>query len=59
MKIRNILDTAILSACGFFVVGPAAAVISGPIQVPEPGTLSILGLGVGALYLVARHKRRK
>ncbi len=59
MKIRNVLDTAILSACGFFVVGPAAAVMHFSVKVPEPGTLSILGLCVGALYLASRRKRRK
>ena len=57
MKIRNILDTAILSACGLLVVGPAGA--PPPIPMPEPGTLSILGVGIGALYLLSRHKRRK
>ena len=58
MKIRNILDTAILSVCGFLVVGSASA--NGTHHtIPEPGTLSILGLGVGVLYLVSRHKRRK
>lgn len=56
MKIRRILDTVILSVSGFFVIGPAAA---GPIPIPEPGTLGVFGLSVGALYLIARHNRRK
>ncbi len=56
MKIRNILDTVILTTSAFFVVGPAAAWI---IKVPEPGTISIFGLGVGALYLISRQKPRK
>lgn len=56
MKTRQILDTIVLTASALLVAGPAAAV---PIPIPEPGTLSIFGLGVGALYLAARHKRRK
>ena len=56
MKIRRVLDIAIVAACSLFVVGPAAA---RTIAVPEPGTLSVLGLGIGALYLVSRRKRRK
>ena len=56
MKIRNILDTVILTASALFVAGPAAAISP---QIPEPGTLSILGVGIGALYLISRGKRRK
>ena len=56
MKASRILDIAIVAACNLFVVGPAAATA---IAVPEPGTLSVLGAGIGALYLVSGHKRRK
>ncbi len=56
MKIRNVLDTAFLSVCGFFVIGSASAAI---VPMAEPGTLGIFGLGIGALYLISRHKRRK
>lgn len=56
MKIQKILDTAILTTCGFVMAGAASAT---PVQIPEPGTLSVLGLGVGALYLISRHNRRK
>ncbi len=60
MKIRNAFDTAFLSVCGFFVIGSASAVVvGGPTPMPEPGTLGIFGLGIGALYLISRHKRRK
>ncbi len=57
MKIRKALDTAILSVYGLFVVGSASAAASTPM--PEPGTISIFALGIGALYLISRHKRRK
>ncbi|MBT5048115.1 MAG: PEP-CTERM sorting domain-containing protein [Rhodospirillaceae bacterium] len=57
MKIRKVLDIVILTTGALLVAGPASAIVIQPI--PEPGTLSIFGIGAGALYLIARHKRRK
>lgn len=69
MKIRDLLDTAILSICGFsLAIGSAVAQILetdgvAPLPetgvVPEPGTIGIFALGIGALYLISRRKRRK
>lgn len=56
MKISKVLDIVILTTSALLVAGPASAVV---FPIPEPGTLSIFGIGVGALYLIARHKRRK
>ncbi len=55
MKIRNILDAAIVSFCVFLVAGPAAA----SVPLPEPGTLSIFAVGIAAAYLIHRRNRRK
>ncbi len=55
MKIRTLVDTVVFSACLMLVAGPAPA----PVLLPEPGTISIFALGIGALYLISRHKRRK
>ena len=59
MSIRKITDVAILSVCSLLTIAPAGAVSDAFIKMPEPGTLGIFGLGIGALYLISRHKRRK
>ena len=59
MKIHSVLDTVIMSACSYAMFGSAAAFADFAQQVPEPGSLSILGLGAGALYLISRRNRRK
>ena len=65
MIMRKIADVAFLSLCTLIAVSSSTAAIAGIsvadafLQVPEPGTLGIFALGIGALYLIARHKRRK
>lgn len=62
---RKITDVAFLSVCALVTIGSTVAVAGNGtahdliLKVPEPGTLAIFGLGIGALYLISRHKRRK
>jgi hypothetical protein len=50
----------IFSACALMLLPLAAFASNGPIaSVPEPGTLGLLALGVGAAALIARRGRRK
>jgi hypothetical protein len=41
------------------LVGTAAPAFAGAIQVPEPATMTLFGLGAGGAYLVKRFISRK
>lgn len=50
-------STALRSCLVAVLCVPLAA--HATIQVPEPGTLSLLGMGLAAIAIVAARKRRK
>lgn len=54
---RQVIWTAVFAAIGVAGFIPAAMAV--PIDAPEPASMSIMGLGVGALMIARRLRRRK
>ena len=56
-KLWHALELATVS---LLLAGAAApAMASRPTQVPEPGTLGLLTVGIGGAYLISKYLRRK
>jgi hypothetical protein len=53
----ELMDRIIVAA--LVLVGSAAPALAGTVQVPEPATLTLFGLGAGGAYLVKRFAGRK
>ena len=57
-KLRSTLELGAAALLLSALSAPAMASAT-QIQVPEPGTLSLLTVGIGGAYLVSRYLRRK
>mgnify|MGYP001554743755 CR=1 FL=1 len=48
-----------LLAIGLAIALASAPAMASTVRVPEPGTLSLLTVGIGGAYLVSKYLRRK
>ena len=48
-----------VAALGLLFAGASLPAWASPVPVPEPGSLSLLSVGIGGAYLASKYLRRK